>query len=520
MRPPLLYRPVLVWSCVSLLLSIPACDEPGQPLPASEGSRVRRVFRPPPDHLRAVPPHAIHVTGVGPYELGMPLQKILDLLPGGPRVVVAQIDDVLDYDVVRADDEAVIVGSARSRPRGVVFVSVLDERIARTEHGIGVGTPLARLREVLGKPAHHPSLAMDPRMVVFGQLPNTRFVLARRGDKRTVAAVTVLRSDPEHAAKLVPPPQPSDDQNGDGPERPQADKAGPAAPAEPPVRDRVPPAAGTQPAVSGGQSGDAPGAAAAARQCGAEPTPSQLRKYLAVARITHLQRKRVQVVPGCFSSAAANEVLAYVDSRVVLIGGDPGKPKRLASYETGAVVYVATLDIDADGRHELAIVSQRVTVGERERERISRIEIMRFESGRLHRLGDRELYRLSTSNTAWVGASLNEIDLLLELWASSERVEVSGLYVHWGPRGRPTNVASLLPVTVPIRRKRNTTAPADPIATAPDSGVPNVTRDAGADTGVGVDAGAQKPDARVPEATTKPPAATRSGSKSDPDPEK
>lgn len=435
-----------------------------------------------------MPPHAIHANGVGPYELGMPLPNILTLLPRGPRVVLAQIDDVLDYDIVRADDDAVIVGAARSRTREVAFVSVLDQRIARTEHGIGVGTSLAKLRQVMGEPANHPTLAMDPRMVAFGRLPEARFVLARHDDKPTVAAVTVRRNRPEHTALLAAPAAPSSPGEGvepTEPERPEPARSG-ARPAPKHSPDKSGPASapGIDPASADEPSADKNGLPAAERPpCTVAPSSADVDKILNAIRLPLPQHRHARVQNGCFSASAddlaVRESLVILGSQIVVVGGEPGRLRRLAAHSTGDVVYAVTLDIDTDKRHEIAVVSQRVTARERERERISRIEVLRYESGRLHRLADAQLYRLSTSNAAWVGASLNEIDLLLELWTGPERVEVTGLFVQWGARGRPINVAQLMPVTVPIRRKRATPGPGTP-APARDSGAPVTARDAGA----------------------------------------
>lgn len=489
-----------------LLCAPPACDEPDRLPPASDGTRIRRALRPPPDHVRPVPPHAIHEKGVGPYELGMPLQNILDLLPRGPRVVVAQIDDVLDYDVVRADDDEVIVGAARSRTREVVFVSVLEQSIARTEHGVGVGTSLAQLREALGDPASHPTLAMDPRMVAFARLPQARFVLARRGDKPTVAAVLMGRNPPERAQLLSTPAETSSGDSGDSAGdrgRDRRDNNLPREQADPNGKKHGPRpgaassgAADAPPSAPGNAPGSDKNAAPPPPSC-AQPWPSgHVDKILSYVRVPPARRKDARVLHGCFSAPASatttREALVSDDSRVVLVSGEPGRLRRLAVHQTDDVVFVATIDIDADGRREIAIVSQRVTGSERGRERISRIEILRYEAGRMHQLADSELYRLSTSNVAWVGASLREIDLLLELWTHPERVEVTGLFVHWGARGRPTNVALLMPLTIPIRRKRASSAPEVVTPVARDASVPGGPLDAGV-----VDAPAPLPDASV-----------------------
>ena len=497
--PSLRLRATTFSLAVLSLVGALSCDEPDRLPPASDGSRSRRVFRPPPDRVRPVPPHAIHKKGVGPYELGMPLQNILDLLPRGPRMVVAQIDDVLDYDVVRADDDAVIVGAARSRTREVVFVSVLDRRIARTERGVGVGTSLTRLREAMGAQAHHPSLAMDPRMLAFTSLPEARFVLDRRPDPiavtdpdspakpstppeqgPTVAAVTVRRNRPEHA-QLLAPPRAVPEAVPVKPVRPENQPGKPGAPS-PPTGGNGPAAGNRAPDSSPLPAPLAEPTTGSPAPCTVEPTPADIPKLLTFGRISAEQLEQARVISGCFSAPASTltvyEALISTESELVLVGGEAGRFRRLAVHETGDVVFATTVDIDADGRHEIAVVSQRTSTRDRERERISRIEILRYEAGRMQPLADAELYLLSTSNAAWVGASLSEIDLLLELWTDPERVQVTGLFVQWGERGQPSNVAQLMPVTVPIRRKRAPTV-SDTTTEPPDNGTPEFARDAG-----------------------------------------
>ncbi|MCG8425663.1 MAG: hypothetical protein MJE77_47900, partial [Proteobacteria bacterium] len=181
----------------------PGCGERTQPEPAYDASRPRRVFEPPSGEVRALPPHAIQAERIGPYIVGMPLKDTLDLLPHGPRVVLVEIDGVIDYSLVRAESGSLIIGV--QPPFGVSFLTVLDPEIARTEAQVGVGSTESELRRAMGKELAWPGLAMDPRLVGFELLPDVRFAFDRPPDapptdnnraedqERRVVAVVVMR---------------------------------------------------------------------------------------------------------------------------------------------------------------------------------------------------------------------------------------------------------------------------------------------------------------------------------------
>lgn len=427
------------------LAAVPACKETADAPVTYDASRVRRLFQPPSGEVRAVPPHAIHADGVGPYVLGTSLRDVLGMLSRGPRVTLVQIDDVVDYSLVRAESDGLIIGVEPLG--GVAFVSVLDRETARTESGEGVGTGVEALAAALGARLAGGSVAMHPRILGFASLPNARFLLDEAGAE--VAAVVVRRASAGARTRQV---------------------------------DAV---VGTAP-VAGHDAG-APDAGAPAPCADGDHLAGRARDIARVAEMPPDQVER-SLGHGCFS-AGAPEALVHDGDRVVVAGGPPDQLRRLAAHTAPGIVFAAPLDVDGDGRSEIAVTYQREGMDER----VIAVEILRLEGGRLVHLGDGEVYRLSERNAAWVGARLSEIELLVELRAGGDWVEVTGLYVHRNPTG-PDTVAPLVPKAVEVRRRRpggkggaaQASADAGPGDAAPepaDTGAPGQGPEAPADAG-------------------------------------
>ncbi len=399
-----------VLALLALLLSLSGCKDRGDPPPSYDASRVRRVFRPPPGEVRPVPPHAIHTTGVGPYLLRTSLKSILDRLPHGPRVVLTRIDGVVDYNLVRAEADSLIIGV--QRPAGVSFVTVLDNKIARTESKVGVGTPVRRLRKAMGEELAVPGLAMDPRMLGFDRLPNVRFVVDRPDERGKVVAVVV---------------------RGDVPAAPKSQVDAGAAP----------------------KATDEP-----APTCNAA-TELAYHKAAVVAA-AKVRSSTPTVIYGCFTEGPGALVIS--DGTLTVVAGEDGRHRRLATHRVPDLAFAVATELDDDGRQEIAIVSRRET----ERERSAHVEVLRMDGGRLVRLVARELYRVESTSAAWVGATLDAIDLLIELQVTEGSLKVTGLYIHNG-KDRPRTVAPLLTTTIPVRLKRTSASDAPP-ASAEDGG--------------------------------------------------
>lgn len=436
-------------------------DQPSSP-PAFDAGRARRLLQPPEGEVRAVPPHAIHVQGVGPYVLGTSLRSILGLLPRGPRVVLMQIDGLVDYSLVRAEGDTLLIGV--EPPTGVTFLSVLDDATARTGAGVGVGTAVADLGAALGAVLAAPDRAMDPRLLAFARLPNARFLLDEAGGH--VVAVVVRQDDgvPQGSERRR-------NRGGDAPGRGGAPDAWPCLlegserPTRPTREDIVRAAAlASEPAAAAGP------AVAVDQACFAAPSGDAL-------------------MSGAVVSGAG---------QVAVVVGEAGKLRRLAVQPAPGLVYAAPLDVDGDGRGEIAVVSQRVTA----EERTVSLEILRLEAGRLHRLVSQDVYRVSATNAAWVGARLDALELVVELRAEAEAVQVTGLYVHRGDT-RPQTVVPLVRVEVPVRAGKQ-----------PASGVPASSGPASADapadaTTPGSGAGAASASAADPPADAQSPGEPR-----------
>ena len=183
-----------------LLLVLAACSDSKKPDPKREPERPRRVIEAPTRGVRALPPHAIRADGVGPYKLGATVTQLLDQLPSGPRISQFSLPGVIQRDILRAEEDAILIGT---EPQGkATFVSVVRSEIARTEAGVHVGSTREQLEESLGAPLDDPMRAQDPRVVIPSKLENARVVF--NGDR---IEAFVIVSEPERAKESNVPPR-------------------------------------------------------------------------------------------------------------------------------------------------------------------------------------------------------------------------------------------------------------------------------------------------------------------------
>ncbi len=184
----------------ALVLVIAACSDGKTNEPRREPERQRRVIEPPPRGPRALPPHAIRAEGVGPYKLGATVTALLDELPSGPRITQFTLPGVIQRDILRAEEDAILIGA---EPQGkATFVSVIRSEIARTESGVHVGSTREEVVKALGSPIEVPDRALDPRVVIPEKLPNARVVFeSDRENARVVAIVLVAEAERSKDAK-------------------------------------------------------------------------------------------------------------------------------------------------------------------------------------------------------------------------------------------------------------------------------------------------------------------------------
>jgi hypothetical protein len=416
----------------------------------------QRVFQPSPGLVRAVPPHSIQPTAVGPYQLGTELRDILAMLD--PRVELFDIDNAAKYSLVRAEGDRVLVGVGSSGR--VSFISVLEPEIAKTAGGFGVGASVDELIERLGPRVELASRTSDPRLLELERLPGAHILI----EDGRAAAIVVGRGGP--GAPPAPPP-PDAVSGTDAPissGKAVADTPGSGAVTDPPAGD---PAA---PSPDHSSEKASPCAHAAEVIVRAELPPAAPLE------------SRGRASAGCFTGTSP-ELVVQSERGLVLYGGEPARLRKLSSIDLASLVFAGPLDIDGDLRHELVAVTEKrtgdsVTV---------RAHVLRVEGGRLTVVREENVYRVTAATTVgWFGAKLSNVDLVLWADARPGAIEVRGLYVD-SVDGRKRHVVPLVPRTIPVPRKKpeGSGSAAPPGSTRP---VPPTESGPGAGTSPGSDA--------------------------------
>jgi hypothetical protein len=188
-------------STVALLCAaLAACGgrsrERDKDVPPRDAQRARRVIEPSTDRVGPLPPYAIRGDGVGPYKLGEKLSDLLEQLSSGPRIELFEIAGVVHRNVIRAEDDTVLIGGEQASTAS--FVAVIGGAgVASTESGIHVGSTRDELVAALGPAIEEPTRARDPRLLVPTGLPGVRVVL----DAGRVAAMVITGA-------TAPPRQP------------------------------------------------------------------------------------------------------------------------------------------------------------------------------------------------------------------------------------------------------------------------------------------------------------------------
>jgi hypothetical protein len=171
-------------------------------------ARARRVIEPSTDRVGPLPPYAIRADGVGPYKLGEKLSDLLEQLPSGPQIVLFEIPGVVHRNVIRAEDDAILIGGEQAST--ATFVAVVGSDVARTE-GVHVGSSKDDLITALGPPVDDPERAHDPRLIAPSALPNLRIVF----DANRITAI-VVTSSAARARAVTDCPRPAPTERGVG----------------------------------------------------------------------------------------------------------------------------------------------------------------------------------------------------------------------------------------------------------------------------------------------------------------
>jgi hypothetical protein len=182
-----------VGSIAVVALVAAGCSDPASNKQQAKSEPQRRVIEPPSGTARPMPPHAIRGDGVGPYKLGERLSSLLAQLASGPRMTRLEIPGLLHLNVIRAEDDMVLIGgesSASIASTDASFLSVVGgAEVARTEKGdVHVGSSRAELERALGPFVIELERARDPRVVVPNELRNARVIVER--DRVTAIVIT------------------------------------------------------------------------------------------------------------------------------------------------------------------------------------------------------------------------------------------------------------------------------------------------------------------------------------------
>jgi hypothetical protein len=177
---------VLVAASLASMASLGACGtcQRENREPAHDAPRARRVIERSTDRVGSLPPYAIRADGVGPYKLGEKLSDLLEQLASGPRIAPFEIPGVVHLNLIRVEEDAILIGGEQASTASLV--AVVGSDVARVG-GLHVGSTREELVVELGPPLDDPARARDPRIVVPSASPTIRAVID--GDR--VAAIVV-----------------------------------------------------------------------------------------------------------------------------------------------------------------------------------------------------------------------------------------------------------------------------------------------------------------------------------------
>ncbi len=419
---------------LTVALAAAACRDRPVPQPVPREKLPPRRVIDPPGTVRPLPPYAISNTAVGPYKLGGTLTDVLYELPSGPRMALLDVPGLIKQNVIRAEDDGVLVSGAVLGD--AALIAVVTREVARTESGIAVGSSRADVERELGV-AGDLSAVRDPRLLV---------------PQRMRSALLVMQGETVEAFLLRV-----------GEHEPPAADAGPAAP--PAKANATPP----PPKKNGKDARQPPKAAASSRCPPAKPAEGESGPWTAA----------------CLS--AGGEIIRIRGEEVSVRSGGDGKERVLAQLRPRGLVFAAPLRITDrnEERDELVVVTR----GGAPDERSWTVALYQLEAGRLVRVAEQVVYKLSAEGARWIGVSLDEVELYLELASREEGVAVGG-YLLAKDAGKIRDVVSLREVDVTRRRSQGAGGEGVPAALPPP-----IDARANAADGEEIDAGPPSPDA-------------------------
>lgn len=158
----------------------------------------------------------------------------------------------------------------------------------------------------------------------------------------------------------------------------------------------------------------------------------------------------------------AGELLRAGDGEIALLGKDG--EKVVTSVRAPGLVFAAALRNPADGRDDVVAIVEST----HEESQSWSLIAYRLAEGKLLRvIGPVQLYSLTAAHARWIGAELRDLDLLAELTAKSDAIEVGGLLASRGGTSI-RDIVVISPVQVPRRVGRS--APVEPAGSGSDAG--------------------------------------------------
>ncbi len=156
------------------------------------------------------------------------------------------------------------------------------------------------------------------------------------------------------------------------------------------------------------------------------------------------------------------ELLRAGDGEIALLGKDG--EKVITSVRAPGLVFAAALRNPADGRDDIVAIVDSSD----DQTRTWSLIAYRLAEGKLLRvIGPAQLYQLTAAHARWIGADLRDLDLLAELTAKSDAIEVGGLLATRGGTSI-RDIVVISPVQVP--RRVGKTTPPEPVGSGSDAG--------------------------------------------------